>query len=129
MILRQNTRKNFQYSKKNKNFTPTRHLKIKFYTNKQKQILAQLAKIKKKNLILSIQFFELAHKKKTKFLQKFIQNLEKEILKNRIQIQKISKIYNFLLGSIKNSDLKKRKRILKKHIAIDRIHRQKLNLF
>ena len=72
-------KKRFSIFKKKKNFIPTRYLKIRFYTNTQKQLLAQLAKIKKKNLILSIQFFELTQQKKTKVLQKLIQNLEKEI--------------------------------------------------
>lgn len=129
-VVRQNIRKTFPYSKKKKNFIPTRHLKLEFYTQKQKHLLAQLAKIKKKNLVLSMQFFALAQQKKTKVLQRVIENLKKEIFNNRIQLQKISQVYSFLLYSMKAlSSKKKIKRKLKKHNAINSIERQKLKLF
>lgn len=130
MVVRQNTKKNCQYAKKNKNFLPTPHLKFKFYTTKQKQLLAQLAKIKKKNLVLSTQFVALVQQKKTKILQNLIQNLKKEIDKNQIEIQKISKLYNFFFSALQELSLKKNnKRKLNKHRVINAIQRQKIKLF
>ena len=129
-FVRQNTKKEQHYYKKNQNFLPISQVKLKLYTNKQKQILAQLERVKKKNLLLNIKFFELIQQKKTKNLQIIIQNLKKEILKNRTQIQKLSNFYKFLIYSLQNFSKKKRiKKKLKKKSFLDLVERKKLSLF
>lgn len=105
-------------------------MKFKFYTNKQKQILAQLCRIKKQNLLLNIKFLDLITKNKKQSLQLIIQNLKKEIFKNRTQIQKLSLLYKFLINSLqKISKKKKIKPELKKKAFLDSFERKKLSLF
>ena len=114
---------------KKKIFTPKQHLKIKFYTSKQKQILATLARIKKINAILDIKLFELSLKQEQKIPKKIIANLRKKIIRNKIEIKKINAFYNFFLLSTKKVSVKKKKHRYLKRIAFDRLQRQKLNLF
>ena len=128
---RQNLQKVFKYSKKNKNFAPKQHLKIKFYTNKQRQLLAQIARLKKKNTFLNQKLFYLLQQKKIQVFQEFIKNLSKKINNNQIHIQRTQKIYNFLvLLNIKTLNSYEKifsKKSFKKSI-FNRIQRKKLVL-
>jgi hypothetical protein len=99
MNLRNTSRKKTVYLTKEKRFTPTHHLKIQFYTNKQKQILASLSRAKKINLSLYEKIYTLSQNKETKVFDKFIENLTKQILVNQETFRKINKVYKFLLRS------------------------------
>ena len=113
--MRQNSKKNFKYSQKNQSFfylkTSAQHLKSKFYTNKQKQILTQKLRIKKITNTFLVKLFELSQQKKSHILQKVINNLKKKIYKNQLEMKKIDKIYAFLLRVNKSSYKKKKKHI------------------
>ena len=106
--LRQTSSKNLKFSQKNKRFTPIQHIKVKFYTTKQKQILAQKLRIKKINTVFYAKLFELSQQKKSQLLKKLITNLQNKINKNKIEIEKINKIYAFLLLLNKKASVKKK---------------------
>ena len=65
--IRQKTKNTFLSANRQKNFLPIRHLKFQLYTNKQKQLLSQIAKIKKKHRFLCLQLLSLLQQKKKKF--------------------------------------------------------------
>src|SRR5690242_15225284 len=88
-------------------FHSLKHAEIKFYTSKQKQVLASLGRAKKINSFLYIKLFQLTQQKKSQVLRKLIENLQKKIKTNKIYTQKINKIYNFLLLANQNFDRKK----------------------
>ena len=129
MNLRNTSRKNSVYLTKEKSFHPTRHLKIKFYTIKQKQILASLSRIKKVNLLLYEKIYILSHNnKKAQVLNQFLEKLTKQILRNQETLRKINKVYKFLLRS---SDKFRNEKIFaqtsRAHAQMLKIKRLKLN--
>ena len=123
MFIRQISTKTGSFLKKNKKYIPQKNIKVKFHTNKQKQILTTLARLKKKNLFLMIKLFGFLQQKKAKSLQKLIVNLKEHIYKNKMQILKINKLYKFFLLSTQNTFIKK-----KEHAYLSPIERFKLNL-
>ena len=126
--LRQTALKPLRSFPKHKNFSPVKHIKLKFYTNKQKQILVQKSRIKKLNIILYEKLFALSQNKKSQFLYKFIDNLKKKIEKNKIAIQQINKIYEVLLLLNKSSSVKKKDHKIFKKLIFNRLQQKKFSI-
>jgi len=126
--LRQNLKKKTKFLKKNKTFIPAPHLKFKFYTIKQKQLLSKKLRIQKINIILSARFFELSQQKESQILKKLIQGLKKKIVMNQAETKKINTVYEFLFHSNKNSFKKGKKQIFLKKLMFNRLKKQRLTL-
>lgn len=124
--MREASKNKLKFLQKNKNFTPIQHIKLKFYTNKQKQILAQKLKIKKINTLLYAKLFELSQQSKSQFLQKLIFNLKKKIDKNKNEIKKINKIYTLFLILNQKQDLNKKSNYSFKKLIVTRVQRKKI---
>ena len=120
--LRQNSKKKIKFLEKNQIFIPVKHLKIKFYTNKQKQILSQKLRIQKINTIWYQKLFLLSQQKNSHLLEKLIRNLKNKIFESQAQIQKINKIYAFLSGF---TCKKKSKTMVFKKLILNRLRRKK----
>ena len=125
--IRQISKNKISYLKKNKIFIPAEHLKIQFYTKKQKQLLAQKLKIHKKNSIFFTKLLELSQQKESQFLKKLIQNLKTRIIKNQEEIKKINTLYEILFR-LNKTNLIKKKNIFFKKLMRNRLQKNKLNI-
>lgn len=127
MGLRQTSLKKNVLSTDSNKFSPVQHIKLRFYTIKQKQILTALSRIKKINILLYEKIFILTQKKKPKVFNKFLEDLTKQIYKNQTTIRKINKIYKFLLNSNKKLYNKKNTSEAWSNAQVIEIKRKKLN--
>ena len=125
MNVRQNLKRTLNFSKKNQIFIPAPHLKLKFSRNKQKQILTQQLKIKKINNAFFAKIFALSQQKESQLLKTIILNLKEKISQNQLAIQKMSKIYTFLLHINKNVRKKKAKPVFSSNPTFHQIQQQK----
>jgi len=128
-IIRNITKIQSGYPKKTTSFQSAKYLKTKFYTNKQKQILAQIGRLKKKNKTVYLKLFKLLQYKKSQILQKFIKKLIQICNKNKSTIQKMNKVYQFSLSLNKHASKKTPPYKPYAHIAFRRLKHQKLILF
>jgi len=117
------------YSKKTTTFISKKHLKTRFHTNKQKQVLAQISRLKKKNKIVYLKLFSLLQDKKSHTLRKSIKKLIKICNKNKSDIQKMNKAYQFLLFLNKQSQKKISAYKPSAHRTFTRLKQKKLIVF
>ena len=126
VFLRQISKNTQIYLKKTQVFVPTQHLKLKFYTSKQKQLLSVLSRIKKTNFIFKAKLISLLQQKKLQNLQEITLHLEQKISKNKVKIRNIKKIYKFLLLSTQKLNLEKKHKIHLKSVTKNAISQRKI---